>query len=216
MIRTRRRGARVNFHPRPRCSIVLRALPLTRHELGTACQLRFGSPPLVAVGLTQIAVIATSIYLHRGLRASGAGRSTHLPICVSGGSLASKRAAPSGVGGRPSQASRVHGQGRRSPIARGCSAVWRVQLLNAYYYMREARIRRPFRSLLPTSPKTDWIAPCFPAGLVGLGLGIAFLILVLGVWPGLIAALTHAVLYVGRRRAPHQRRRTLAGGARTS
>src|SRR5947208_2240292 len=36
----------------------------------------------------------------------------------------------------------------------------------------------------------------FSRGCVGLGLGIGLLCLVLGVWPGLIAALAHATLYV--------------------
>jgi stearoyl-CoA desaturase (delta-9 desaturase) len=73
---------------------------------------------------------------------------------------------------------------------------WRVQLLNVVYYIREARnpetIDKFARDIAPD--RLD--RALFSRGLVGLGLGIGLLCVVLGVGPGLLAALVHAVLYV--------------------
>ena len=74
--------------------------------------------------------------------------------------------------------------------------IWHIQLLNAYYYMREARdpeTLRKFASDLPEDRLDRWI---FSWGWCGVGLGTTLLCLVLGLWPGLVAALAHGVLYV--------------------
>jgi stearoyl-CoA desaturase (delta-9 desaturase) len=74
--------------------------------------------------------------------------------------------------------------------------VWRVQLLNVYYYMREGRNPETIRKFAPDIADDRLDRAVFSRGWVGLGLGIMLLCSVLGVWPGLIAAASHAVLYV--------------------
>src|SRR2546422_10243349 len=72
----------------------------------------------------------------------------------------------------------------------------RVQLLNVYYYMREVRNPETIRKFAPDIPMDRLERAVFSRGCLGLGLGVALLCLVLGVWPGLIAAAAHGVLYV--------------------
>jgi stearoyl-CoA desaturase (delta-9 desaturase) len=74
--------------------------------------------------------------------------------------------------------------------------VWRVQLANVYYYIREARNRETVRMFALEIPEDRWDRAMFSRSLVGLAIGLAFLCLVLGVGPGLTAGLLHAVLYV--------------------
>jgi stearoyl-CoA desaturase (delta-9 desaturase) len=73
---------------------------------------------------------------------------------------------------------------------------WRLQLLNAYYYAREARNPETLQKFAPDIPE-DWLdRAVFSRGVAGLLVGIALLCALLGVWVGLIAAGVHAVLYV--------------------
>ena len=72
----------------------------------------------------------------------------------------------------------------------------RVQLTNAALYRREARnevtLTRYAKDLQPDM----WDRVLFDHAFVGLGIGIAILILIFGVWLGLLAALVHAVSYL--------------------
>lgn len=68
--------------------------------------------------------------------------------------------------------------------------------MNVLYYVREARNRDTIRTFAPDVPEDRLDRAVFSRGWLGLGVGIAILGLVVGVWPGLIAALAHAVLYV--------------------
>ena len=73
---------------------------------------------------------------------------------------------------------------------------WRLQLLNAYYYAREARNPETLRKFVPDIPE-DWLdRVVFSRGWSGLILGTALLCGLLGLWAGLIAAVAHAILYV--------------------
>src|SRR4029450_5436160 len=74
--------------------------------------------------------------------------------------------------------------------------LWRVQLLNAYYYQREARNPDTIQKFAPDLPADRLDRALFSRGIVGPSLGTALLCLLLGVGPGLIAALAHAVIYV--------------------
>lgn len=152
--------------------------------------------PLVAVVLTQIAVIATSIYLHRAL--------AHRALVVHPlADVVFRTVLWLTTGQRRQEWVAVHRKHHAftdregDPHSPRLLGVWRVQLLNAYYYVREARNPATLQKFAPDISEDRLDRAVFSRGLVGLGLGIAFLILVLGVWPGLIAALTHAVLYVG-------------------
>ncbi len=73
---------------------------------------------------------------------------------------------------------------------------WRLQVLNAYYYSREARNPETLRKFVPDIPE-DWLdRVVFSRGWSGLILGTALLCGLLGLWAGLIAAVAHAILYV--------------------
>jgi stearoyl-CoA desaturase (delta-9 desaturase) len=150
---------------------------------------------LIAIGLTQIAAIATSLYLHRAL--------AHRSLAVHSAADVLFRAVlwlTTGQDRREWVA--VHRKHHaftdregdpHSPTLRG---LWHVQFLNAYYYAREARNPETIRKFAADlSP--DWLdRAVFSRGWIGLGLGTALLCLLVGVGPGLIAAGVHAVLYV--------------------
>jgi len=80
-----------------------------------------------------------------------------------------------------------------SPRLRG---FWRVQFLNAYYYMREAQNPETIRRFASDIREDRLDRAVFSWGWVGVALGATLLCLVLGLWPGLIATSVHAVLYV--------------------
>jgi stearoyl-CoA desaturase (delta-9 desaturase) len=150
---------------------------------------------LIAIGLTQLAAIATSLYLHRAL--------AHRSLAVHSAADVLFRAVlwlTTGQDRREWVA--VHRKHHaftdregdpHSPTLRG---LWHVQFLNAYYYAREARNPETIRKFAADlSP--DWLdRAVFSRGWIGLGLGTALLCLLVGVGPGLIAAGVHAVLYV--------------------
>src|SRR5882724_12544503 len=70
---------------------------------------------LVALILAEIAVIATSVYLHRGARAPGAPAASGHGWMFPHPALVDHGPEPTGVGRRPPQASRLHGPSGRPP-----------------------------------------------------------------------------------------------------
>jgi stearoyl-CoA desaturase (Delta-9 desaturase) len=151
--------------------------------------------PLVAVLLTQIAVIATSIYLHRAL--------AHRALVVHPlADVVFRTVLWLTTGQRRREWVAVHRKHHAftdregDPHSPRLLGVWRVQLLNAYYYTREARNPATLEKFAADIPEDRLDRVLFSWGWLGLGLGIAFLLLTIGVWPGLIAAFAHAVLYV--------------------
>jgi stearoyl-CoA desaturase (Delta-9 desaturase) len=151
--------------------------------------------PLVAIGLTQIAVVATSTYLHRAL--------AHRSLTVHPVADVVFRAVlwlTTGQDRREWVA--VHRKHHaftdrdgdpHSPLLRG---LWHVQFLNAYYYMREAKNPETLRKFA-ADIRQDWLdRTVFSRGWTGVAIGTALLCLILGLWSGLIAAAIHAVLYV--------------------
>ena len=151
---------------------------------------------LVAIGLTQAAVLATSIYLHRTL--------AHRALAVHPVADVLFRAVlwlTTGLDRREWVA--VHRKHHAftdregDPHSPRLLGVWRVQLLNAYYYQREARNPDTIQKFAPDIPEDRLDRAVFSRGLLGPGLRIAVLCLLFGVGPGLGAALAHAILYVG-------------------
>lgn len=151
--------------------------------------------PIVAVALTQVAVVATSVYLHRALAHRAlvfhpvADRIARAVLWLTTGldrrewvAVHRKHHAFTDREGDP-----------HSPRLLG---VWRVQLLNAYYYKREARDRETIRRFASDIPEDRLDRAVFSYGWAGPTLGTAVLCLGLGVVPGLVTALAHAVLYV--------------------
>jgi stearoyl-CoA desaturase (delta-9 desaturase) len=150
---------------------------------------------LVALALAQLAAIATSVYLHRTL----AHRAVRLhPVT----DVFFRAILWLTTGQNRREWVAVHRKHHTftdregDPHSPRLFGVWRVQLLNVYYYVREARNPETLRTFAPDITEDRWDRAIFSWGLSGLGLGIALLCLTLGVWPGLTAGLVHAVLYV--------------------
>ena len=151
--------------------------------------------PVAAVAVTQLALIATSVYLHRAL--------AHRSLAVSPvADVVFRVVLWLTTGQRRQEWVAVHRKHHAftdragDPHSPRLLGFWHVQLLNVVYYVREARnpetIDKFARDLVPD--RLDRVV--FSRGLVGLGVGTGLLCVVLGVGPGLLAALVHAVLYV--------------------
>jgi stearoyl-CoA desaturase (delta-9 desaturase) len=151
--------------------------------------------PAAAVAVTQVAMIATSVYLHRAL--------AHRSLAVSPVADVLFRAVLwLTTGQRRQEWVAVHRKHHAftdrdgDPHSPRLLGFWRVQLLNVVYYIREARNPETIDKFARDVAPDRLDRALFSRGRVGLGLGIALLCVVLGVGPGLIAALVHAVLYV--------------------
>ena len=151
--------------------------------------------PLAAVTVTQVAVLATSIYLHRALahRALRVGPLADLGfrtiLWITTGQVRREWVA-------------VHRKHHTftdrpgDPHSPQLVGFWRVQVFNVYYYVREARSEETLRTFAPDLQADRIDRVLFSRGYLGLGLGVGMLCLILGFWPGVFAALLHAVLYV--------------------
>jgi stearoyl-CoA desaturase (delta-9 desaturase) len=152
--------------------------------------------PFVSVALTQVAVIATSIYLHRTL----AHRALRMHPAAD---MLFRAVLWITTGQQRQQWVAVHRKHHAftdragDPHSPRLLGVWRVMLLNAYYYVREARNPETIRTYTRDLPEDQLDRRVFRHGWAGLGLGIVALCLVLGPWAGLLAAALHAILYVG-------------------
>jgi stearoyl-CoA desaturase (delta-9 desaturase) len=151
--------------------------------------------PLAAIALTQVAVIATSIYLHRAL----AHRSLRLHPFVD---LAFRTALWLTTGQSRQQWVAVHRKHHTftdregDPHSPRLFGFWHVQLFNVAYYMREARNPHTLETFAPDLRPDRLDRLLFSHGFVGIGLGLAMLCGLIGLWPGLGAGLLHAGLYV--------------------
>jgi stearoyl-CoA desaturase (Delta-9 desaturase) len=150
---------------------------------------------LVTLVQTQIAVIATSMYLHRTL--------AHRSLTVHpAADLLFRTLLWLTTGQDRRQWVAVHRKHHaftdrdgdpHSPQLRG---FWHVQFLNVYYYMREARDPETIRRFASDIRDDRLDRAVFSWGWVGLALSTTLLCLVLGVWSGLIAASANVILYV--------------------
>ena len=151
--------------------------------------------PAAAVAVTQLAMIATSVYLHRAL----AHRSLALSPVVD---VLFRAVLWLTTGQRRQEWVAVHRKHHAftdrdgDPHSPRLLGFWRVQLLNVVYYIREARNPETIHKFARDVAPDRLDRAIFSRGPVGLALGVALLCVVLGVGPGLIAALVHAVLYV--------------------
>ena len=155
----------------------------------------FGIVPLAAVVLTQTAILATSVYLHRAL--------AHRSLAVHpAADLLFRIVLWLTTGQDRREWVAVHRKHHaftdregdpHSPQLRG---FWHIQFLNAHYYMREARNPETIRRFAADIPEDRLDRAVFSWGWAGVGLGTTLLCLILGLWPGLIAEAAHAVLYV--------------------
>lgn len=150
---------------------------------------------LVALALTQAAVIATSIYLHRSL--------AHRSLVVHPAADVTFRVLLwLATGQRRQEWVAVHRKHHTftdregDPHSPRLLGFWRVQLLNVYYYMREAKKPETIRTFAPDIEEDLLDRLVFSRGWMGLVLATGLLCLALGPWLGLIAMALHAVLYV--------------------
>jgi stearoyl-CoA desaturase (Delta-9 desaturase) len=151
--------------------------------------------PFVAIVLTQVAVLATSIYLHRAL----AHRSLHLhPLA----DIAFRTVLWLTTGQCRQEWVAVHRKHHTftdregDPHSPRLLGFWRVQLFNVAYYVREARNPETLDTFAPDLRPDRLDRALFSHGLLGLVTGLAFLCALIGLGPGLVAGLMHAVLYV--------------------
>jgi stearoyl-CoA desaturase (delta-9 desaturase) len=149
--------------------------------------------PLIALALTQIAAIATSVYLHRALAHRALRLHPVTDVCC-------RVVLWLTTGQSRREWVAVHRKHHTftdrvgDPHSPRLFGFWHIQfnVLSA----REARNPETIRMFAPDIAE-DWLdRTVFSRGLAGLALGIALLCLVFGVWVGLAAGLAHAVLYV--------------------
>jgi stearoyl-CoA desaturase (delta-9 desaturase) len=161
--------------------------------------------PLVALALgllvTQLAVFATTVYLHRGL--------AHRAVTVRpAAALPFRFVVWIATGMRPREWAAVHRKHHAhtdepaDPHSPKQLGFWRVQLANAALYRKVARdevaVKRYARDL-----RADGLdRALFDHAFLGLGVGITTLVVVttvtgLGWATGLLAAVIHAVTYLG-------------------
>jgi stearoyl-CoA desaturase (Delta-9 desaturase) len=150
--------------------------------------------------LAQIALLVTTIYLHRSL--------SHRALRLSPGIQALSRVATWMLTGmRPREWVAVHRKHHaftdterdpHSPIVLGYA---RVQLANAVLYRRVARDKVTVARYARDLPPDRWDRILFDRALLGLGLGIGLLVLLFGWQVALVVSAVHAAYYL------------LAGGA---
>ena len=150
---------------------------------------------LVGLGLSQIGLFCTSIYLHRALshRAITLRPSVQMVFRVLLWLM---------TGIRPRQWVAVHRKHHaftdvpgdpHSPVLLG---FWRVQLANAALYRKVARDGVTTQRYAKDIPADRWDKALFDHAFLGLGIGIGALCLTLGWELGLVAAGVHAVSYL--------------------
>ncbi|MBI1846106.1 MAG: fatty acid desaturase [Candidatus Rokubacteria bacterium] len=148
-----------------------------------------------SIALTQIASIATSIYLHRAL--------AHRAVTLSPlAGVVFRAVLWLTTGQHRREWVAVHRKHHAftdregDPHSPRLLGLWRVLLLNVVYYAREARKPDTLDRYAPDITPDVLDRALFSHGLAGLALGTGLLCLVLGWWAGLAAAAGHAVLYV--------------------
>ncbi len=152
----------------------------------------------IAVGLavTQVSNLITTVYLHRGL--------THRALTYRPGiSWVFRFVIWISTGMKPREWVAVHRKHHahtdteQDPHAPTVYGWFKVLVTNAALYRRAARAADTVKKYAKDVPRDRWDRLMFDRAFVGLGLGITALILLLGVVPGLIASVVHAVFYLG-------------------
>ena len=149
----------------------------------------------VALALTETAVLATSIYLHRAL--------AHRSLKMHPAADIVFRVILWLTTGQSRQAwVAVHRKHHAftdregDPHSPRLLGFWRVQLFNVYYYIVACRDRTAIATFAPDLAPDRLDRLFFSRGIVGLGIGIAALCVLMGIPAGLLAGGLHAALYV--------------------
>jgi stearoyl-CoA desaturase (delta-9 desaturase) len=150
---------------------------------------------LVGFAVCQVAIVVTTVYLHRGL--------SHRALTLSPGPTRVFRIVlwiTTGI--RPRQWVAVHRKHHaftdvegdpHSPLLEGFAM---VQFANVALYRKVAADREVVARYAKDLPPDRWDRVLFDHALVGLGIGIALLVLLLGPVMGLVAAAFHTVAYL--------------------
>ncbi len=150
---------------------------------------------VVAALVTQAAIFTTTIYLHRVL-------AHHAVTFRPGVRMAFRVITWVTTGLRPREWVAVHRlhhaytdqkEDPHSPLMLGFA---KVQFANAYLYRITARNRAVVAKYAKDLKPDRWDRALFDRAFLGLGIGITALILLLGVWGGLLAAVVHTVSYL--------------------
>ncbi|HEX2039934.1 MAG TPA: fatty acid desaturase [Acidimicrobiales bacterium] len=150
---------------------------------------------LVGLALAQFATLVTTVFLHRAL--------SHRALTLAPGVTTACRAITwITTGIRPRQWVAVHRKHHaftdvegdpHSPLLEGFAA---VQLGNVVLYRRVANDPAAVARYARDVPADGWDRALLDRAWLGLGIGIAFLCLVLGVGAGLLAAAVHTASYL--------------------
>ncbi|MDP9071025.1 MAG: fatty acid desaturase [Actinomycetota bacterium] len=150
---------------------------------------------MVGAALCQLGTLVTTVYLHRAL--------AHRALNLSPGVALVFRVLTWVVTGiRPRQWVAVHRKHHaftdvegdpHSPLLEGFAT---VQFGNVALYRKVARDEKTVARYARDLPADRWDRMLFDHALVGLGIGIALLVLWLGPWAGLLAAGLHTVTYL--------------------
>jgi len=150
---------------------------------------------VVAIILIQVAVFSTTIYLHRTATHKALVMTPALEwtfrfvLWLTTGLLTKEWVAVH----RKHHAFTDEEGDPHSPTLEG---FWHVQLGNVYYYMREVKKTDVVERYARDIHEGFWDKHVFKHGWLGLTIGTAALCGLIGLWPGLLAAGIHAVMYV--------------------
>jgi stearoyl-CoA desaturase (delta-9 desaturase) len=151
---------------------------------------------VVGVAVSLLANVCTTVYLHRTLAHRGMSLTPPTQVVFRVLTWIT-------TGIRPRQWVAVHRKHHaftgkegdpHSPELEG----WvKVQLLNVAMYRREAKNPITIARYAKDLPQDKWDRRLFDHALVGLGIGVAFLVVVFGPVVGLLAAFVHVNVYLG-------------------
>jgi stearoyl-CoA desaturase (delta-9 desaturase) len=150
----------------------------------------------VGIAVAQVATLATTVFLHRALSHKAL---TLRPPLV----FAFRVVTWLTTGIKPREWAAVHRKHHaftdvegdpHSPIL---TSWQRVLFTNAAMYRRSARDPETVARYAKDMPADRWDKVLFDHGLLGLGIGIALLVLVLGPWYALVTVVVHITYYLG-------------------
>jgi stearoyl-CoA desaturase (delta-9 desaturase) len=150
---------------------------------------------LLSLGVTQVAVYSTTIYLHRAV--------THRALVLHPfAAWVFRFCIWLTTGIVPREWVAVHRKHHAftdeegDPHSPRLEGFWKVQLGNVFYYIRTLRDPEVVRRYARDVKEDVWDRWLFNRGTLGTLAGTALLCWILGVWWGLFAAGLHAVMYV--------------------
>jgi stearoyl-CoA desaturase (Delta-9 desaturase) len=150
---------------------------------------------LVGLGLAEVAILITTVYLHRVLSHKAIRLHPALTMFMRLGTWMLTSISPRewvAVHRKHHNFSDVEGD-PHSPHIEG---YWKIMLANVYYYRREANNGNTLEKYAADLPYDRLDRALLRRGNLGFGLTGLILVLLMGLGPGLVALLTLAVVYL--------------------